>query len=363
MKGKLLFVSLVLVLVSSLAAMTCAPAAPAPPAEPASTTPTEPTTPTTAPPSTETVTWVFNWGMAPLTTAEAAAFRPGGRFETMLLENSGGRFKLDVKPRLFNPLQVADAIATGKAEIGDVSASYMSGTYPLWDFGALPFRFSSMYDYEKCVNDPEMIAILDKSYRDAGLQYLSSALGGEMNCLFGTKPFPTLDDFKGAKIRTMGLTATNSVECLGAAPVSISGAEMVDALYRGVVDAALATLHFGMAMGLGGVTTDISVWGVMPVIANSLVCNAEAFDALPADLQKVLVDTAKDMSRQLYYAYEPQFGAYRAWIANSGIDYVRPAEGEVLRARALTKPVVDGWLEIAGPYGQEVLDISAKYIQ
>ncbi len=356
---KLLLVLVTLVLVGTLAACA-ADTAP-------TTTPSAPSAGSAAgspmPESSgETATWTMNWGYAPAMSADGAAGAPDGRFEQTLLEKSGGRFKLDIRESMVPREQELDFIASNKAQLGDMSITYVAGTYPLLDFGALPFRFTDLYQYEACMNDPEMIAIFDEVLRDAGIQYLASLPSGNMKFIWGKEELTTVADFKDYKLRTTGAIATKAFQLLGAAPVSIPGPEMADAMYRGVVDACVTTLDYGMEQGLDSFSKAISVWSVMPVISGAWCASAEAYDALPPDLQWALRETAREVSRQQYYAAVPEFAAYSAWAGSSDIPMVSPNQAEVLKARELTAATVDDWLQTAGPYGQDVIDISAKYI-
>lgn len=309
-----------------------------------------------------TANWVMNWGYAPAMSADGAAGAPNGRFEQTLLEKSQGRFTLDIRESMVPREQELDFIAGDNAQLGDMSITYVAGTYPLLDFGALPFRFTDIYEYEQCMKDPDMIAVFENVLRDAGIQYLASLPSGNMKFVWAKDELTTVDDFKDYKLRTTGAIATKAFQLLGAAPVSIPGPEMADAMYRGVVDGCVTTLDYGMEQGLEGFSNAISVWSVMPVISGAWCANAEAFDALPADLKWALRETAIEVSRQQYYAATPEFAAYAAWVGSTDIPIVYPDQSEVLKARAMTAETVDDWLQTAGPYGQEVLDISSKYI-
>ena len=304
----------------------------------------------------------MNWGYAPAMSADGAAGSPRGRFEQVLLEKSEGRFKLNIRETMVPREQELDFIASNKAQLGDMSITYVAGTYPLLDFGSLPFRFSDVLEYEACLKDPGMIAIFETVLRDAGLQYLAGFPGGNMKFIWGKKPLTTVADFENLKLRTTGAVATKAFQLLGSAPVSIPGPEIGDAMYRGVVDACVTTLDYGMEQGLDDFSTDISVWSVMPVITGAWSANAEAFDALPADLQWALRETAKEVSGQQYYAAGPEFVAYLTWVSSTAIQLHYPDQAEIKKARDLTAETVNDWLTTAGPYGQEVLDISAKYI-
>jgi len=47
----------------------------------------------------------------------------------------------------------------------------------------------------------------------------------------------TVDDFKGYKVRTSGLITTLAMKLMGASPLTIPTAEIMEALQRGTVDA------------------------------------------------------------------------------------------------------------------------------
>lgn len=336
--------------------------APAPEEEPGPAPPEEEEEEQAAQPSGETVTWTMNWGYAPALSADGAAGKPDGRFESTLLQKSDGRFKLNVRERMVPRDQELDFLADNKAQLGDMSITYVSGTYPLLDFGALPFRFNSIFQYEACMQDQGMIDIFDSVMRDADLEYLSSLPSGAMKFIWAKKPLTSVDDFQGLKVRTTGAIATKAFELLGASPTSIPGPEIGDAMYRGVVDAVVTTLDYGIEQGLPEMSSHISVWNVMPVISGAWCANAEAYDALPADLREILEETAVEVSRQQYYAAEPEFRAFRTWTESTGIELVYPNEEEVLKAREMTSETVQDWLDNAGPHGPDVLDISEDYI-
>jgi TRAP-type C4-dicarboxylate transport system substrate-binding protein len=114
--------------------------------------------------------------------------------------------------------------------------------------------------------------------------------------------------------------------------------------------------------GLLDICKNVSVWQIMPARSSGLLANAGAFDALPADLKKALLDTSAEISREQFYAAHPEMEAFMKWITSTKIQVVYPSNAEVKQAQQLTSTVVNNWLKTAGPYGQQVLDISAKYI-
>lgn len=356
---KLLLVTITLVLAASVVACAGGDTTPAPSAPSGTSGAADEPMPES---SGETATWTMNWGYAPAMSADGAAGAPGGRFEEVLLAKSGGRFELNIRESMVPREQELDFIASNKAQLGDMSITYVAGTYPVLDFGSLPFRFTDILEYERCMNDPDMVDIFSAVFRDAGLQYLSSLPSGNMKFIWGKEPLVTVADFQGLKLRTTGAVATQAFQLIGAAPVSIPGPEIGDAMYRGVVDAVVTTLDYGMEQGLDDFSSDISVWSVMPVISGAWTANADAYDELPPDLQWALRETAEEVSRQQYYAAGPEFIAYQTWVTSTAINLNYPEQAEIDKARDLVADTVDEWLSTAGPYGQDVLDVSARYI-
>jgi len=104
-----------------------------------------------------------------------------------------------------------------------------------------------------------------------------------------------------------------------------------------------------------------NIWPVIGAFDIPLICNAEAFDALPADLQVALVEASREMGRQVFFGWEADRKAIELTLSHFGYEFVIPSDAEVDKATAATTSVVDWWVGIAGPYAQEVLDISRKY--
>src|SRR3546814_428153 len=63
--------------------------------------------------------------------------------------------------------------------------------------------------------------------------------------MFCKKPITTMDDFKGAKIRTFTTSMATMVEGLGGSPVTLQYAEVYLALQRGVADCGVTASSAG----------------------------------------------------------------------------------------------------------------------
>jgi TRAP-type C4-dicarboxylate transport system substrate-binding protein len=303
-------------------------------------------------------TWIFATNPGP--AANTWTFYPYARFQKLLEERSGGRLVLETKMGLFPPNEVIHAVIAGRADIGWERIPWLSGTFPLWDL-ALPFFWDNIFEYEAFVNDPRMVKIDKKTYGEKGLVKVADIGAEALDGIFAKKPLATLADFKGVKIRTAGLIPTLALRLMGASPLTIRTTEILEALQRGTVDAIQTSRGWGLGFGLPDVVTHVSFWRVQSVFPGMLIVNKAKFDALPPDLQKILLDTGREMQGQTTFAAKVEEYEAEVGVKVSRLKAVRPDQAEVNKARELVRPVIDKWLERAGPHGKEVLSIAAEY--
>lgn len=304
------------------------------------------------------VVWTFATNPGP--AANTWAFHPYPRFQNLLAKNSGGRFVLQTKVGLYPPKEVIHAVKKGTVEIGWERTPWLSGTFPLWDL-SLPFFWDNVYQYESFLNDPKTMAIDRDTFGKQNLIKIAEIQSATTDGIFAKKPIKTLGDFKGLKIRTAGVIPTYALKLMGASPLTMATTEILEALQRGTVDAIQTSRGWGMGFGLPDVATHVSIWSVQSIFPGMLIVNKEKFDALPKDLQKILIDTGREMQGQNAFGamveeYESVIGA-----KVSPMEIVFPEKSEIEKARNLCKPVIQKWLDRAGPRGKEYLDTAAKY--
>jgi len=304
------------------------------------------------------ITWVFATNPGP--AANTWSFYPYPRFQKLLEKNSGGKLVLDTKMSLFPVNEVVHAVIAGRADVGWERIPWVAGTFPQWDY-ALPFFWDNIFEYEAFLNDPRMVEIERKSYGDKGLVKLADIPSEALDGVWGKKAIATVEDFKGAKIRTSGLITTLSMKLLGASPLTIPTAEIMEALQRGTVDAIQTSRGWGLGFGLPDVCTNVSFWRFQSVFGGMLVVNKAKFDALPADLKKILLDTGREMQGQTMFGAKIEELEAEVGLKVSKMKVTQPTLPEINKARELSRPAIDKWLELAGPNGQQILNIAAEY--
>jgi TRAP-type C4-dicarboxylate transport system substrate-binding protein len=308
----------------------------------------------------------FNWeGAYGRANILVWPFRPGGRFETLVTQHTNGTVKLDIKEKLFGIMDSAYAIGDGRVMMGTQSVPAATGTYPLLDFGGIPGFFSEMpngaNEWADAFLDPKMMAVWDDYSKTAGFKILGSAISLANNALWGNKPIKTLADFKGVKTRASGRTQTSALRSLGGSPITLSMAEIEEALSRGTVDAIMTSKSFGAERGLMQLAKYVSIWPITPIFPQFIAINFKAWDKLDPRQKDGLMRASSQLTREMATALEQMDISYTLWIRSTKTELISPDEAEVKRAMALMQPVVKEWLETAGPHGKDVLRIASSY--
>ncbi len=163
-----------------------------------------------------------------------------------------------------------------------------------------------------------------------------------------TKPVRKLEDFKGLRIRSYGIALPAMLEAIGAVPVSMADVDGYEALSNGVLDcspgdppltvgwkwADVAKYYIDVPMGAS--------WG------HILVMNIDKYNALPADLKKIIDDMKEDYLAEFLRVYAKSIDDTRAaWKANGKVEVIAFPQEEFLKAtlgNAKVQSVRESWV-------------------
>ena len=157
------------------------------------------------------------------------------------------------------------------------------------------------------------------------------------------------------------MLTTLALQQVEASAISIATAEVQEALLRGTVDAVQTSIGYGLTVGMADFVDYLSLWSFAPSYPGAVVANKQSFDALPADVQQILMDVSREMQGQMFFAADTYYRTARIAVGATKVEVVEAEKAEIDKIRAATRPVVDKWLETAGPYAPEVLAIVEKY--
>lgn len=289
-------------------------------------------------------------------------------------DESGGRIKIDIYPAMQlggKPPQLADQARDGVVDIVWTLPGYTPGRFTKTEVFELPFMHSSTVATNLAIND------FMQRHGDEYSDYKIIAMHVHAGQLFHSiKPIRTVDDIKGLKIRTPTRTGGWLIEAMGATPIGAPVPKIPEMLSKGVVDAVLIPYEITLPLKVDELvdyhtelddpkTTRINTSTFM------IAMNKASYEALPADLQKVIDDNSgMNIARWLGEIWDKAEGPGRKKAAASG-EIIKMAPAEVAKLRAMVEqPVIDRWIADVTAKGidgkalvEEARQLISKYSQ
>lgn len=183
----------------------------------------------------------YNWKLvsvwpAGLKNIIAADYKFAETVESM----SNGELKIKVfaSGELCKSTEVLNMVSSGTVEMGVDWPNYWSGKDTAFDLlGSNSVTFSAedylIWDYQHGGID-----LAQELYGEYGCIWFPHYMSHMESGIRSNKPINSIDDLKGMKIRLGGLLPGEILKELGATPMTISVAELYEALRRGVLDGA-----------------------------------------------------------------------------------------------------------------------------
>jgi len=190
---------------------------------------------------------------------------------------------------------------SGVADIGYVVPTLISDKMPLAGVGDLPGAFKTSCEgslaYLKLTKDG---GFLEKAeYTPTGIKLLAVLFLPPYQLVLGSsKPFASLADISGLKVRTAGGSVDLAVRSLGAVPVRMSAPAVHESMMRGTIDGVLFSYQSVVSYDL----TSMVKSGLLgenfgtPVATYSISLNK--WKQLPPDVQKVLETEGENITRK-----------------------------------------------------------------
>lgn len=184
--------------------------------------------------------------------------------------------------------QTFDGVLKGISDLGMSCFAYTRGRFPVMEVLDLPLGYPNGRVATRVAND------FFKKYKPKELEgvkvlYIHAHGPGLLHTI---KPVRSLQDLKGMKIRSTGLSA-KVVETLGAVPVAMPQGGTYEALQKGVVDGTFTPIETLKGWKQGEVikyTTEAS--GIGYTTAMFVVMNLKKWNALPKDIQNIFEEVS-----------------------------------------------------------------------
>jgi TRAP-type mannitol/chloroaromatic compound transport system substrate-binding protein len=259
-------------------------------------------------------------------------------FAKKVNDMSSGRLKIEVLPAgaVVKAFDLIDAVSKGTLDGGHGVTAYWYGknsAMALWGsgpaFGMDPNMLLAWHEFGGGK------ALLDEIYKGLNLDVQSFVYGPMPTQPLGwfKKPVTKVDDFKGLKYRTVGLSI-DIFTAMGASVNAIPGAEIVAAMDRGLLDAAeFNNASSDKLLGFPDVSKVCMLQSFHQCSEQfEILFNKTKYNALSADLKAVIANAVQASSAEMSWKAIDRYSTDYIALQKQGIKFYKTPDS-VLQAQ------------------------------
>ncbi|PSL12172.1 C4-dicarboxylate-binding protein DctP [Marinobacterium halophilum] len=270
---------------------------------------------------------------------------------------SNGDLKIQIYPaaQLYKDKEVHNAVSSGAIEMGVMSVTQLAGTIPAVDVFYVPFLFPS---YDKVVKatapGSDVRTLLDNEIIKTGARPLWWQAYGGVALLSKKTPIHLPTDMEGMKVRVFGKTLGEFAKAVGAAPTVMAGSEQFLAYQRGTVDAGMTGVTAVGPRKLHQVMDNLTLTNHANIEFMTII-NENVWQGLTDREREILQAAAVKVELSLRNKIQ-QLEADAIVNAKDEMNVIELSADDVKVWQAATQPVLERFIENAGPLGQQVVD-------
>lgn len=227
------------------------------------------------------------------------------KFKELVEQKTNGKVKIDIYPNasLGDERTLLEGMQMGTVDMGVITDGPIANFLPEIAAFELPFLFKSRDEAYKVLDGPVGQEVLNNLSK-VNLKGLAFAERGFRNLTNSKRPVNTPADVKGLKVRVMeNPVYIDTFKALGANAVPMAWTEALTALQQGTIDGQENPINVIYAFKLYETQKHLALTRHTYAPA-TIMMSKKVFDSFPADVQKILVDAAKEAA-----AYERQWNA------------------------------------------------------
>ncbi len=252
-------------------------------------------------------------------------------------------------------------VATAKGDIECAfSVSFQWGkTLPIMTVTVAPFAFGDLDMWRKWP-DSEAASFLTDRLRGKGVQNLVWLFTTNTSVFTSNgKNLVKPEDFQGIKIRGLVPAFNASLKALGAAPVSMSGSKVYEALSTGVIDAGLTDVSAAVSRKYYEVQDHFTVAPLMSVYFHGYM-NVKVFDGLSDKAKAALASAGKKAAMWAIEASDQAAAAAPGTLREKGGTVHIATKDEVAALAAVMRPAFDKAFAGDDPDSIKMVDLIKK---
>jgi TRAP-type C4-dicarboxylate transport system substrate-binding protein len=216
------------------------------------------------------------------------------RFAAMVEKDSGGRIKPEIYPASqLGPIpREIEGVQFGAIQGFVGPPEFLAGVDERYEVLSAPGLIADLPQEVRAVKDPALQKMMLGFGADKGLHGAALFIAQPSNVISRT-PIRHLADFKGKKLRVLAADMQQEmIKKLGGTPVAMTLGDVLPAIQQGAIDGSVAAITIESSMHFWDAAKYVTEIN-QPFIFSMTFLSKQWYDALPADLQKI-IDTDAD---------------------------------------------------------------------
>ncbi len=235
-------------------------------------------------------------------------------------KDSGGRIKTEIYPasQLGSIPRQIEGTQFGAIQCALIPPEFFVGVDERFEVMAAPGLVDAMDHGQRLAADPAVRKLMLGLGADKGLHGVALFMNSPQSVI-AKNAIRHLADFKGKKIRVLASPfQTQAIERLGATPVAMTLGDVVPAMQQGAIDGAVGGIVVWTPMHFQDAAKYVTETG-QPAVYAIVEISKTWYDALPADLQKIIDgDAVKEQAAIGPLASDNVAKARKGWTDTGG---------------------------------------------
>lgn len=303
------------------------------------------------------------------TTWNANSIWPPKNHHSVGLENFAKKVKVATKGDLdivvhsgvlgYKGPELLKVVRDGLVPVSDILISNVADDEKIFQIVTLPFLVRNFDELHTLITIAR--PYFDKSAQKWGQKILYTAPWPGAG-LWTKSEIKTLADLKGLKTRTYDKNGAQSMEAVGATPLTMTFSEVSPALKAGVIDSVITS---------SPTAVDAKFWEVLryyeplniTIATNMVTVNQKTFEKLPRAHQDALVKAGKEMEKSMWAGVKKWDKDMVAACNKNGIKTVPPSKQLIADLEKITANIRADWLKGAPADAQKIYAEFTKLVK
>lgn len=291
----------------------------------------------------------------------------GQKFKELIEEKSGGKIRVKVYPygTLGTSDQLSEQLYNGSLQFAMASPGHIGKMIPEVQVLLLHYVLSDDAEVnQRVLNSPEVQAKFNELFAEKGFKLLSIISEG-WQVWTANKPLRNPQDFEGVKFRVMTSPLLMAAyDAYGASSTPLAFSEVYSALQLKMVDGQVNPVFAIEEMSFYEVN-DHLIFANQAQFYSTCLTNKEFYENLPPEERKWVDESMAELTDYIFET-QKQFNEKRLETIlekKPGTEVIHLEAEERAVFRDAAKPVRKQFIEMAGPRGEELLEIMEAQVE